>query len=285
MIDPTLAALINLMDEPDETAFSLIREQIILRGMEAIPPLENCLENSFNGVVQERVQSVIRKLNRDHRFNEFSDWLQVGSSDLLKGMVLVSKTLHPDLKEEDIVITVEQLKMDVWIEMHENLTALENVKVLNHIIFDIHHFEGNRGDLTLPDNNCIHWVLENKKGSPLSLGILYMVLAQKLGLPVYGVNLPQHFILAYLAETGIDNPGKDDVLFYINPFSRGAVFKRRDIELFIEQTKIKPQESFFVPCSNPEIIRLVINDLVVAYSRKNDSGAMEDLETLLTAFE
>jgi regulator of sirC expression with transglutaminase-like and TPR domain len=285
MNDPTLAALINLMDEPDETAFSLIREQIILRGSEAIPPLEKCLENSFNSIVQERIQSVIRKLNRDHRFNEFSDWLQVGSSDLLKGMVLVSKTLHPALKEEDIVITVEQLKMDVWIEMHENLTALENVKVLNHIIFDIHHFEGNRGDLTLPDNNCIHWVLENKKGSPLSLGILYMVLAQKLGLPVYGVNLPQHFILAYLAETGIDNPGKDDVLFYINPFSRGAVFKRRDIELFIGQTKIKPQESFFVPCSNPEIMRLLINDLVVAYSRKNDSSAMEDLETLLTAFE
>jgi regulator of sirC expression with transglutaminase-like and TPR domain len=189
------------------------------------------------------------------------------------------------LDEQEIVIRIEQLKIDIWIELHENLTALENVKVLNHILFDIHHFEGNHSAVTSPQNSYINSLLDHKKGSPLSLGMLFIILAQKLGLPIYGVNLPQHFILAYLAADGIENPVEEDVLFYINPFNNGAVFTRREIDLFIGQMKIKPEKSFFEPCSNPVIIRRLINNLIISYRQQDDPDKMEDLETLLTAFE
>ncbi|MEI7725351.1 MAG: transglutaminase-like domain-containing protein [Bacteroidota bacterium] len=281
----TLKALINLLDEPDEKAFSLIRQQIYLRGTDAIKPLEKALENTFNDVVQERILSIIRQLNLENHFIEFSNWINVGSSDLLQGFILVTKTAFPALDEEDIVIRVEQMKMDIWIELHENLTAFENVRVMNHMLFDIHHFDGNKGDLSAPQNNFINSLLENKKGSPLALGMLFIILAQKLGLPVYGVNLPQHFILAYLTGNGIENPNESDVLFYINPFNKGAVFTRREIELFIGQMKIKPETSFFTPCSNPDIIRLLINNLIFSYNQSGNSEKAEDLETLLIAFE
>ena len=281
----TLAALINLLDEPDEGAFNLIREQILLLGMDAIGPLEKCLENRFEAVVEERIRSIILKLNQEILYVEFSNWLNIGSSDLLKGFILVTKTEYPSLDEEEIVIGIEQLKMDIWIELHDNLTALENVKVLNHMIFDIHHFEGNKTDITAPQNNFITTLLENKQGSALSLGILLIVLGQKLGLPLYGVNLPQHFILAYLTDTGIVNPGENDVLFYINPFTRGTIFTRRDIDLFIGQMKIKPEKSFFAPCSNPVIIRRLIETLIFSYNQTGDTGKIENLETLLTAYE
>ena len=175
--------------------------------------------------------------------------------------------------------------MDIWIELHENLTALENVKVMNHMLFDIHHFNGNISEMNAPQSSLIHSLLESKKGSPMALGILYIILAQKLRLPVYGVNLPQHFVLAYLASTDIENPGESDVLFYINPFNRGAVFTRREIDLFIQQMKIRSEESFFLPCSNPEIIRRLINTLIFSYNKSGEPEKIEDLETLLTAFE
>jgi regulator of sirC expression with transglutaminase-like and TPR domain len=224
-------------------------------------------------------------LNQEYLFIEFSNWIQVGSSDLLKGFILVTKTAFPALDEEDIIIRIEQMKMDIWIELHENLTAFENVRVMNHMIFDIHHFDGNKSDLSAVQNNLIHSLLDTKKGSPLSLGLLFIILAQKLGLPVYGVNLPQHFILAYLAGHGIDDPGENDVLFYVNPFNKGAVFTRREIELFIGQMKIKPEKSFFTPCSNPDIMRLLINNLIFSYNQLGNVEKVEDLETLLIAFE
>ncbi|MFZ4520140.1 MAG: transglutaminase-like domain-containing protein [Bacteroidales bacterium] len=285
MPNPTLAALINLMDEPDETAFNLIREQILLQGVEAVPPLENCLENSFNPVVQERLTSVIRQLNLLHLHAEFRSWLQTGSSDLLKGFMLVARIEYPHLDENEIIATIEQLKMDIWIELRDNLTALENIKVMNHMLFEIHLFNMRGNDSRSPHNNYVNTLLEHKKGNALSLGILFIILAQKVGLPVYGVDLPQHFILAYLAEPGIENPDEGDVLFYINPFSKGAVFTRRDIDLFIGQMKIKPEKSFFAPCTNPDIIRRLINNLIFLYNQSGEPEKAGDLENLLKIFE
>lgn len=281
----TLAALIKLLDEPDETAFSLIHEQILLQGMDALVPLEKNLENTFNSIAQKRTKSIIRKINQDNLYVEFLNWLNVCSSDLLTGFILVSKTQDPTLNEKEIIIRIEQLKIDIWIELHENLTALENVKVLNHMLFEIHHFEGHNSDMNAPQNNDIKTLLDSKKGSSLVLGILFIILAQKLQLPVYGVNLPQHFILAYLTSNRIENPGEGDVLFYINPFNKGAVFTRREIELFIGQMRIKPEKSYFAPCSNPDIIRRLINNLIMANNQAQDHHKIEDLQTLLNALK
>jgi regulator of sirC expression with transglutaminase-like and TPR domain len=283
--NPTLTALINLLDEPDEKAFALISGQILMMGANAVTPLETALENTFDSLVRERILSIIRKLNRDVVFDEFSDWLQTGSSDLLRGFILVSRIQHPSLDEQDIIIQVEQLKVDIWIELHENLTALEHVKVINHLLFDIHHYQGNKSDLVLAEHSRIDILLEAKKGSPLALGVLYMILAQKLGLPLYGVNLPQHFILAYLTDTGIETPGEEDVLFYVNPFNSGAVFTRREIELFIGQMKFKSDKSYFTPCTNPDIIRRLINNLIFLYNQSGRPDVADDLEILLNAFK
>ena len=253
--DTTLKALINLLDEPDDNAFGVIREQIVLRGPDAILPLEIHLENSFNPVVEERTRSLIRELRRSGIYSE------------------------------ELVRAIEQIRMDIWVELHENLTALENIKVMNHLLFEIHHFEGNKSDITEPDNNCLHTLLEGKKGSPLSLGILFIILARRLGMPVYGVNLPRHFILAYLTEPGIEDPVESDVLFYINPFNLGAIFTRREIEIYLRQMKMKPDLSFFTPCSNPGIIQRLIRELIFAYEQNGETEKGDDLKPLLTAFE
>jgi regulator of sirC expression with transglutaminase-like and TPR domain len=281
----TLSALIKLLDEPDEQAFGLVQEQVFAVGTDALSPLERALENTFDPLVQERIQYIIRKLNQENLYVDFVNWLNLGTDDLLRGFILVTRTQYPSLDEEDIVIQIEQMKMDVWIELHDNLTALENIRVLNHILFDIHHFDGNKSDMSAPQNSYINTFLESRKGSPLSLGMLFIILSQKLGLPIYGVNLPQHFILAYLTDPGLEHPTEDDVLFYINPFNQGAVFTRREIELFIKQMKITPEKSFFEPCTNADIIRRLIGNLIYSYNQYGYPDKIEDLENLLTAFE
>ena len=280
-----ISALIKLLDEPDETTFQLIREQIYSLGMEALPALETARENIFDPLVQERIKEISHQLQSENLYVDFVNWVKLGPSDLLKGFILVTKTQYPNLNDAEIRSKIEAIRMDVWLELHENLTALENVKVLNHIFFEVHHFDGNKSNIAAPQNSYINTLLESHQGNPLSLGILYMSLARKLEMPVYGVNLPQHFILAYLTDTGIDNPTEDDVLFYINPFNKGAVFTRREIELFIRQMKIKPDPSFFAPCTNQDIIYRLINNLIFAYNKLGHDDKIEDLEVLLNAFE
>ena len=78
---------------------------------------------------------------------------------------------------------------------------MEKVRVLNHIIFDVHGFSGNTANFHAPQNSYINNVLESKKGNPLSLSVLYAVIAQRLDVNIYGVNLPEHFILAYVEDS------------------------------------------------------------------------------------
>jgi regulator of sirC expression with transglutaminase-like and TPR domain len=284
--NPTLAALIKLLDEPDESAFGLVRGQILLYGQEAIAHLENVLDNNFNELIRERCTSMIQDLSRNENYQSFCKWLQNDPSDLLKGYILVSKTRYPDLDEEQIIIQIEQMKMDIWLELNEELTALEIVKVLNHLIFDVHRFEPpNSGDAYAPRNTYINTLLEFKKGSPLSLGILYIILAQKLGIPIYGVNLPVNFLLAYLTGSGLKNPGEKDVLFYINPFQKGSLLTRTTIEQFIRQLKLRPDDSYYSPSNNREIIRQLINNLIYYYNDNREHDKASDLDTLLNAYE
>jgi len=280
-----LNALVHLLDEPDEKVFDSIREKIHSFGKEAIPYLEKALEVSFDSFIQERAGEIIRDIQQGELHSEFTNWINTSSSDLLKGYLLVTRSQYPELSEENLTIRVEQMKMDAWLELNDNLTALENIKVLNHIIYHVHNFDGYKINLFAPQNFYLNTFLETRKGSALSLGMLYIIIAHKLNIPVYGVNLPQHFILAYVSELAADVPSMEDVLFYINPFNKGAVFTKREIELFIQQLKINPDSSFFTPCSNIDIIKRLIGNLIYSYTQLGYPDKIEDLERLLKLTE
>jgi len=286
MSDPTqLSALINLLDEPDDKTFEVVREGIFAFGKQAVPPLEKAWENSYDSLVHGRIEQIIKKIRQTELLNELRDWALLGSSDLLFGYILASKIHYPNLNAGEITTRIEQIRNDAWLELNDDLTALENVKVLNHILFEMHRFEGNRINLFAPSNQYINTLLETRKGSPISLGILYIILAQRLHIPIHGVNLPQHFILAYLTDEHIVHPSEQDILFYINPFNKGTIFTRREIDLFIRQLKLKPVPSFFTPCTPVDIIQSLLGNLILTYAHLEDSEKVEELKTMLDAIK
>ena len=105
---------------------------------------------------------------------------------------------------------------------------MEKLKILNYILFDLHKFSSNNTDFYSPQNSYINQVLETRKETRSHCRLVYLAVAWKLGLPIYGVNLPKNFILAYKDELQDDDLGynEEDVLFYINPYNKGAVLGR-----------------------------------------------------------
>jgi len=132
-------------------------------------------------------------------------------------------------------------------------------------------------------------LIDTKTGNAISLGILFITIARHLDIPVFGVNLPRHFILAYADDMipikDADEYRESDILFYLNAMNRGAVFTQNEIELFIKQLKIEPKEDFFLPCSNITIIKRLIEDMIDAYKKENKADKAEMLEQLLAAFQ
>ena len=280
-----LQAHINLLDDPNNEVFQVVQQNLSNQGTDIVPELEKAWENSLNERFQERIENIIQEIQFQSIQKKLSNWADSGSNDLLKGAFLIAKYQYPDIKFEDIVKNIDTIKHDVWLELNENLTALEKVKILNHIIFDVHGFKRNSSNFHSPQNSYINNVLEKKKGNPIALSMIYATVAQKLELPIYGVNLPKNFILAYKDETtsikAFDKDDNPDVLFYINPFNKGAVFGKREIDYFIKQQRLEPQKSFYLPCNNLEIIHQLLLILIHSYEILGDSDKIIAFEQLL----
>lgn len=280
-----LNALISLLDEPSNPVFDKIKEKILYYGIDAIPLLEDAWDNSFDNNIQSRIEEIIHSIQISNLKNALIDWNKNNRLDLLEGFYLVSKYQYPDLKFDNLKEQVARIEKDIWLELNSNLTALEKIKVINHVLFDINRFTGNKTNIDAPQNLFLNNLMETRKGNHLSLGILYIILAQKLGLPIFGVNLPQHFILAYMDEVHDEKivmEDENEVLFYVNPFNKGAVFTQREIELFIKHLKLKPNSSFYKPCDNTAIIKRLLENIITSYNKLGYLEKVEELKDILS---
>ncbi len=284
-----LHALISLLDDPDEGIFEQINSQILSQGSAIISELEKSWEDSKSALQQQRIENLIQKIQFSETQRNLVNWISTQGQNLLEGALIIARYQFPELNEKKIISFLEQLKQDIWLELNPNLTAIEQTHVINHILFEVHQFSGNNINFHHPHNSFINMVLESKRGNPLSLSVVYILLAQKLNLPIYGVNLPQHFVLAYMGgETtyGIYDLDKNkDVLFYINPFSKGTIFNRHEVDAYLMQLKITPQDAYLYPCSNIEIIKRMVNNLVFAFEKNESTRKTEDMKLLLKCFK
>ncbi|MBK5285920.1 MAG: transglutaminase family protein [Bacteroidia bacterium] len=280
-------ALIRLLDDTDKEVFVHIEKRLIEIGQEAIPVLENAWGHSLDLILQQRIENIIHKIQLEQLTQDLKIWYEKDNDNLLNGALIIARYQYPDLNESKVHKKIEKIRRDVWIELNDNLTALEQVKVINHVFFTMHGFSGNTQNYHAPQNSFINNVLETKKGNPLSLAILYSEIARSVGVPVYGVNLPEHFILVYKDKGSILPVNADEknprLLFYVNPFSKGSVFGPKEIDNFLKQLKLKPEKLFYEPCSNADILQRMIRNLIFSYTKLGHDDKVEELENLLKA--
>ena len=273
MKDSELKALVSLLDDEDGGIISHVEEKIKSLGQEIIPFLETEWESNLNPLVQSRIEDLIHVLQFELLQDRLVDWIDKEQDDLLKGLWLIATYQYPDLEYLKLKQDLEQIYYEAWLEFKPDVHPFDQVKILNSVLFSKLKFGANTKNFHSPSNSMINMVLESKKGNPISLCAVYMLVAKKLKMPIYGVNLPNLFILTYIDSTHQQ--------FYINAFNRGLIFSRDDINNYVAELRINPQESFFEPCDNAEIIRRSLRNLMNSFEKIGDHNKSEEVKTLL----
>ncbi|MEO1053429.1 MAG: transglutaminase-like domain-containing protein [Bacteroidota bacterium] len=268
-----LKALVSLLDDEDEQILSHVESKIISLGNEVIPFLEEEWENAFNPVVQKRIEELVHILQYDQLKMRLAEWKEKSSDDLLMGMWLICTYQYPDLEYEKLKQDFEQLYYEVWLEFKPDIHPYDQVKILNSVLFNKLKFRANTKNFHSPGNSMINTVLETKKGNPITLCVIYMLVAQKLKLPISGVNLPNLFILTY--------KGDKQTQFYINAFNRGLIFLKEDIDNYISELRLTPNDTYYQPCTNEEIIRRALRNLSVSFEKIGDHARSDEVKVLL----
>ncbi len=278
----TLKAMIRLLDDPDEAVVEALETRFMEEGEALIDELEAIwLANEFPSV-SSHIELLIKRIQKRGLHRRFKNWFEQEQPDLIEGWFLVTQVQYPGLKIDDVRRTLSDIKLDVWLMMGNVENDLDKIQILNHVFFDQQGFHGDNSQYHYTDNSFINRVLERKSGNPISLSVVYMTVAQSLGLPVFGVNLPQHFVVGFcqLKEglEGVKNMkivGVEDIektLFYVNPYSKGQIFTKENVDAFLKVVNVSPQKQFYHPCGVKEIVKRMLRNLHFSY------GEIQELE-------
>jgi regulator of sirC expression with transglutaminase-like and TPR domain len=279
-----IKSLIKLLDDPDQEIFSHVHDKLLAYGPTAITYLESAWEQAFDNIQQERIANLVHEIQFSLVKTDLELWQQSGAFDLLRGALIINKYQYPDLDEQKIINQIEAIKRDIWMQMMFEGSPSDQVKLINHVLYNIYGFSGNTSNHQDPQNSYLSQVLETKKGNQISLAIIYSIIAQKLDIPIYGVNLPQHFILAYMDESA-KSEFESGVLFYINAFNKGFIFGRRDVDMFLKQLNLKTDKQFYEPCSNTDIVRRILRNLISSYEQLGSMEKVQELTELLQVLQ
>ncbi len=277
-----LSALISLLDDPDKEVFNHVSGKLMSYGSRIIPTLENAWEGSFDPMLQERIESIIHRIQFDNLTYEFNLWTNTASDNLFEGACLVAQYQYPDFDKKKLKEDLDRVKRTIWLELSHHLTPLEQVNIFNHVLYTLLEFSPKASS----KNFFIHKAFENKCGNGLMMGIIYLIVAHDLDMPVYGVCLPNNrFILAYSKEpisfNVADEDSRSKILFHINPLNRGAIFSRNELTTELEKRGEKLDPAAFNPSTNQVIISLLLENLLSVYKEDALTGKMEEVRTLI----
>jgi regulator of sirC expression with transglutaminase-like and TPR domain len=277
-----ISALLHLIDDPDEYVYSTVSEKIISFGKAIIPNLENLWENTTSEEIQERIELLIHRLHFRDLTADFTAWVE-GENDLLQGALLVAKYHYPELQENTVKQEIEKLRRNIWLELNNYLTPLEQINVITSILYNYYKQKGIEFAYNNPDDYLINKALESKKGNAVANGIIYLVLCELLDVPVKAINIPRQFIMAYFdPQHDLLNPvghASEKINFYVDPLN-GQMYSHQDVENYFKRISVSPTASYFRPMNNKKIIQFLLEELSKCFDNDRNRYKMDELLSL-----
>ena len=173
-----ITALVDLIEDPDEIIFDQVKDKLFKLGPNVIPHLENAWENkSFGLLFQNRVEILIHEIQFKDLIQTVSKWTKTPDK-LLDGVLLINKFQYPTLERKEIENQFNLITNDIRSQISEHMTGIEKIMTINHILYDIYGFKGDKVNYHHPKNSFLNQVINNKKGNPLLLSIIYLEIAK-----------------------------------------------------------------------------------------------------------
>ena len=279
-----ITALLRLIDDPDDEVYDTVASQLLNYGKEIIPKLEQLWEVTGDESVQERIELLIHRVHFNDLQQEFMEWSRSPQPELLRGAILLARFQFPDMNVPAILNQFDQMKRNVWLELNSYLTALEQVNVLNSILYNYYKLQGHELTERDPKFFFINQVLESKQGNPYSIGILFLALCEMLDIPIFAVDVPRQFIFAYIdtlhSFLSIDKEGIQQIQFYIDPIS-GMVYTQQDVDTYLRKINAHEKERYFTPLVTKRIIYKMMEELALCYRYRREDQKADEIQQLM----
>ena len=271
--EPNLQALVKLLADDHSEVVEVARAKLVEAGAMAVPILEEAAKSHEDPKVRVEAQGVLERIRLEAVGR---DWETIISQpdekiDLEQGAFLMAKVCYPEMDSKACRKTLDELAEKVRPKVKELEKPKDQLKTLSRFLFDDQKFRGNWEDYFDPQNSYLNKVLERKLGIPISLSVLYLLVAKRLKLPVAGVGIPGHFMIKY------EDP-KSEV--YVDTFNGGRFLSRPECVQFMVEAGYPYQPEFMERVGSREILARMLRNLILIYVDRHETT----LEKTLTRF-
>jgi regulator of sirC expression with transglutaminase-like and TPR domain len=199
------------------------------------------------------------------------------SINLATGALAVSGLFQPEMEPSETLRGLEALAALAADQVAPEADLFDKVRALNALLFDELRFCGNQDDFYDPRNSFLDQVLERRLGIPITLSVIYIEIALRLGLPAYGVGFPGHFLVRI---------GRGDTALMLDVYAGGVALPEDELDqrladLYGRGTlSIRSHPALLRPATKREILVRMLRNLIGIY---RDRGERINQLSALTA--
>jgi regulator of sirC expression with transglutaminase-like and TPR domain len=273
-----LNALLRLLDDGDRRVATAVDEKILTYGDTALAVLQEFSETG-DEALRNRVSRLLAQISSERFLKEIleiqdeSENAEDGDVELERGVASIARFGYPLYEQTEMEEVIGSFAKRLQARLSLCATHGEVLKVITYFFTCEEMFAGSGEDYYNPDNSFINKVMENRRGIQISLSVVWILTARRLGLPILGINLPGHFMLKY------DVPNVD---IYIDPFNGGKLLSRLDCIRFMVNAGYKFSEQHLTAATNRQILIRMLNNLAEIYTQKNDELRAEPVRKAAT---
>ena len=200
--------------------------------------------------------------------------------DLLRAALTFARIEYPQLDVETYMQRVDDLARRTAAKVKETGEPFQSIAALNEVLFHEEMFRGNTADYYSPRNSFMNDVLDRRLGIPITLALVYMEVARRVGFPLFGVGMPGHFLLKHYDVSG--RP------ILIDAFDRGAIVTEEDCQqklnsIYSGQLVLQPE--FLMPVTRRQMLTRILNNLKTIYlSQRNFRMALQVVDLVLVIY-
>lgn len=260
MANSELSALLNLIEDPDEDVFHSITERFIGMGQEIIPILEDHQHSTHDEELIKKTNYIIDLVSLSVLTNELMEWKQSEDQSAIEASLIISKFLNKSFDQENTFFEIEKIRRSIWLELNDYLTPLEEVNIINKIVFGYYKFKGIETNYSKSKDFDLSTLISEKQANTFPIAALYLLISEMLGLGLKPVDVPRQNLLCYYEDEPLFAEQSSSILFFIDPLN-GQIYTHKDIENYLKKINYVPHPLQIPAVSNVRFVQNWLSEL------------------------
>ncbi|MDE2489210.1 MAG: transglutaminase family protein [Elusimicrobia bacterium] len=271
-LDPrALRSLVSLLDDEDPRSLELVRRRLLDAGSAALPFLEEARESS-PAPYASRLDAMAEELRFRELKREFAALAAERVPDLEEGAFLLSRFVRPRVDARVYRAWLDRVAAAAAAEIPDGAGGAESIRRLSTHLFRSMGFSGNETNYYDPDNSCLTRVIDTRRGIPVTLSTLFLLLTRRLRLPAYGVGVPGHFLLGFR---------EDGEPRFLDAFRKGRLMEASEVRRMLVRNGYEHRAEYLRPCGPRDVLARMMRNLLSIYQKTGAAARAERLSELV----